>query len=215
MRDWRPAFAATALAATTLASGNPAAHAAAAPTCDSRFNVTRWGNVVPWSETSRTGSRTFTANARVAKALACLVNAERARHRLPRLTAAYALGRAAQRHAREAASQQWWHPTDGRGTHLNPATNSTPKTRVADAGYCPGASWDISEVTYAGAKGAGLASRALNWWVNVSTQGHRGAVLDSAWTHFGYWATGQSAFRRHARAKDGGTFVVVFGRCSR
>ncbi|MET7329655.1 CAP domain-containing protein [Nonomuraea sp. NPDC005650] len=197
------------------ATRTTAAPVAAAPTCDSTFNLQRYSNESPWNEVTNPRSRIAVgANSRMSQAVGCLINAERARQGLPALVAKTPLDRAAQKHARESAALQWWDKNDGRGTHNNPSTKSTPETRIRAAGYCPNpTSWAFSEITYAGAQGRGTPSRAVNWWVNVSDRGHREIVLDPSMTHFGYWATGRSAHRDEVGLKDGGTFVVTFGRC--
>jgi uncharacterized protein YkwD len=147
-------------------------------------------------------------------AVVCLINAQRAQRGLAALTVNPALTAAAQQHSAAAVQLKWWSP--GRDSHRNPQTGSTPETRIKAAGYCPNPrSWGYAEITYTGWGGSGTPNAAVNWWVNVSTYGHRDRVLDPAMREIGAWAQPGSADPAGAGAGQGGTYVVTFGRCQR
>ncbi|WP_327361852.1 CAP domain-containing protein [Streptomyces sp. NBC_01296] len=145
-------------------------------------------------------------------AVICLINAERAQLRLPALTVNQALTNAAQQHSAAAVQLKWWGP--GKDSHTNPQTGSTPGTRIKAAGYCPNPrSWGYAEITYTGWGGSGTPNAAVNWWVHVSTYGHRQIVLDPSMREIGAWAQPGAADRAGAGASQAGTYVVTFGRC--
>ncbi|MET9964135.1 CAP domain-containing protein [Streptomyces sp. NPDC006326] len=142
----------------------------------------------------------------------CLINAERARRGLPLLTVNQNLTKAAQQHATAAIQLKWWGP--GKDSHTNPQTHSTPQSRIMGAGYCPNPrSWAVREITYTGWGGLGTPKAAVNWWVNVSTWGHREIVLDPNLRDIGRAALPGAADRSGAGASGAGTYVVTFGRC--
>ncbi|MEV1245503.1 CAP domain-containing protein [Nonomuraea sp. NPDC049750] len=153
--------------------------------------------------------------AMVGQAVHCLVDAERAKVGLAALTRNSSLDSAATSHAAAAASLKWWRP--GADSHTNPQTGSTPYGRITGAGYCPNpVSWAYSETTYTGwGTGYGTARAAVNWWVNVSTYGHRQIVLSPTLTDLGIGVAAGSADPAGAGAAGGGTYVVDFGRCQR
>ncbi|MFI6145285.1 CAP domain-containing protein [Streptomyces sp. NPDC051109] len=146
-------------------------------------------------------------------AVICLINAQRTQRGLPALTVNQALTNAAQQHSAAAVQLKWWGP--GKDSHTNPQTGSTPGTRIKAAGYCPNPrSWGYAEITYTGWGGsAGTPNAAVNWWVNVSTYGHRERVLDPSMREIGAWAQPGAADRAGAGASQAGTYVVTFGRC--
>ncbi|EKX60176.1 hypothetical protein STRIP9103_09470 [Streptomyces ipomoeae 91-03] len=146
------------------------------------------------------------------QALVCLINAERARHGLPALTYNQSLTDAAFQHTDQAVRLKWWGP--GKDSHTNPRTGSTPQSRIKAAGYCPNPrSWKISEITYTGWGGRGTPREAVNWWVNVSTWGHRQIVLDPSLREIGRWGLGGAADPAGVGASGAGTYVVTFGSC--
>ncbi|MPY56225.1 CAP domain-containing protein [Streptomyces spongiae] len=145
-------------------------------------------------------------------AVVCLINAERARHGLAPLTYNQNLTNAAFQHTDQAVRLKWWGP--GKDSHTNPQTGSTPQSRIKAAGYCPNPrSWKVSEITYTGWGGSGTPRAAVNWWVNVSTWGHRQIVLDPSLKEIGRWALGGAADPAGANASGAGTYVVTFGSC--
>ncbi|MFC5825117.1 CAP domain-containing protein [Nonomuraea insulae] len=151
----------------------------------------------------------------VGQAVHCLIDAERAKVGLAALTRNTPLNSAATSHAAAAASLKWWRP--GANSHNNPQTGSTPYSRITAAGYCPNpVSWAYSETTYTGwGAGYGTARAAVNWWVNISTYGHRQIVLSSTLKDLGIGVAVGSADPAGAGAAGGGTYVVDFGRCQR
>ncbi|MEV0614660.1 CAP domain-containing protein [Nonomuraea sp. NPDC050404] len=150
--------------------------------------------------------------AMIRTAVYCLIDAERAKVGLRPLTRTASLESAAISHAAAAASIRWWTP--GANSHNNPRTGSTPHSRITAAGYCPNpVSWAYAETTYTGWGGGGTPRAAVNWWVNVSTYGHRQIVLSPTLTDDGVGAAVGSA--NPAGGSGGGTYVVDFGRCQR
>ncbi|MFG2341815.1 CAP domain-containing protein [Streptomyces yangpuensis] len=148
----------------------------------------------------------------VRNALVCLINAQRTQRGLPALTVNQALTTAAQQHSAAAVQLKWWGP--GKDSHRNPQTGSTPESRIKAAGYCPNPrSWAFAEITYTGWGGSGTPNAAVNWWMNVSTWGHRQRILDPTMREIGAWAQPGAADRAGAGASQAGTYVVTFGRC--
>ncbi|WP_319820309.1 CAP domain-containing protein [Streptomyces sp. F8] len=144
----------------------------------------------------------------------CLINNQRTQRGLPALTTNQALTTAAQQHAVAAVQLKWWGP--GKDSHTNPQTGSTPQSRIKAAGYCPNPrSWAVAEITYTGWGGSGTPNAAVNWWMNVSTWGHRQIILDPSMREIGAWAQPGAADRAGAGASQAGTYVVTFGRCQR
>ncbi|KJY21686.1 allergen V5/Tpx-1-like protein [Streptomyces sp. NRRL S-104] len=145
-------------------------------------------------------------------AVICLINAQRTQRGLPALTTNQALTTAAQQHSAAAVQLKWWGP--GKDSHRNPQTGSTPQSRIKAAGYCPNPrSWGVAEITYTGWGGSGTPNAAVNWWMNVSTWGHRQIILDPSMREIGAWAQPGSADPAGAGASQAGTYVVTFGRC--
>ena len=150
-------------------------------------------------------------------AVACLINAERTTRGLPALTRNKSLDRAAIGHSGEAQRLKWW--VQGADPHTNPETHSTVSSRVKAAGYCPTPIW-VSEIVYTSA-GLGNAQNpggatpigAVNWWMNISTGGHREAILEPKIKELGVGFSGQVAIRTASAQPDMGTYVVNFGGC--
>jgi uncharacterized protein YkwD len=125
----------------------------------------------------------------------CLINAERTSRSLPELTVNANLALAADGHTQRAVSVKWWGESN---PHVDPDLDIDPGTggpmepnaaiaaRINRAGYCPGGATWVSEIAYTGAgKGCPLGAcstpvAAVNWWMNISTQGHREAILSPA-----------------------------------
>jgi uncharacterized protein YkwD len=190
--------AAGVLSATLVCS--TASQATAVSECD---NAAAYYDRSPGGGTGTLGTR---------QALVCLINAERARHGLPALAYNQALTDAAFQHTDQAVRLKWWGP--GKDSHTNPQTGSTQQSRIKAAGYCRNPrSWKVREITYTGWGGAGSPRAAVNWWVNVSTWGHRQIVLDQSLTEIGRWGLGGAADPAGATASEAGTYVVTFGSC--
>lgn len=194
---------------TTPAGTAPATAAPAVLPATHTMNCEALNKDLPPGPPSRLFGYTFPS-----LAVACAINEERARHGLPQLEVNNALMVAANNHAQAAVDLKWWGP--GQDSHKDPRTNSTPVSRIRAAGYCPnGTSWKVNEVTYNGWGGAGTPRAAVNWWVNISTYGHREIVLDPTLKEIGPAARGGAAYRSGASATDAGTYVVTFGSCTR
>jgi uncharacterized protein YkwD len=145
-------------------------------------------------------------------AVACLINAERTTRGLPALTRNKSLDKAAIGHTSEAQRLKWWVP--GADPHTNPETRSTVSSRIKAAGYCPTPIW-VSEIAYtaAGLGGGATPLGAVNWWMNISTSGHREAILEQKIKELGVGFSGQVANRTVPAQPDMGTYVVNFGAC--
>lgn len=150
----------------------------------------------------------------IAQAVLCLINAERARAGVQPATLARVtqLDAAAQGHASAAASIRWWRA--GADSHRNPQTGSTIQSRIAASGYCSGRPMRFTEITYTGYGSGATPVAAVNWWVNVSTFGHRGLVLDPQVNQIGIGIAGPSADPGAGTNPQQGTYVVNFGGCA-
>ncbi|MEK1886537.1 MAG: CAP domain-containing protein [Phyllobacterium sp.] len=173
---------------------------------------------------------------RVREAVRCLINAEREAMGLRPLWLSPELTRAAQEHAADAGRLRWWdgeyeammNPVTGGvvtyDTHVNPETNSTPQTRIVANGYCQRQPLKTGEITYTGTgsdptlvncplNACSTPVAAVNWWMNVSTAGHRQRVLDPAVRQIGVGLSGNGADPHTPLGGDMGTYVVDFGDC--
>ncbi|HEY7297130.1 MAG TPA: CAP domain-containing protein [Xanthobacteraceae bacterium] len=146
--------------------------------------------------------------------ITCLINAERTNNQLPQVTYNQALAQAASDHALAASQIRWW--SQGADPHTNPQTGSTIDSRIRAAGYCGGNISMDSEIAY-DAFGDPLLSSpvgATNWWMNISTGGHRQAILSPAIREIGVgWQTVVADGSVPASSKPAGTFVIDFGAC--
>jgi uncharacterized protein YkwD len=144
----------------------------------------------------------------------CLVNQERAANGVAPLAQSEALRGAAEGHAEASAQIKWWGP--GIDPHTNPATGSTPSSRIAAGGYCPNPiSYSYGENAYDGySTGEGAqaptAQDAVTWWMN--SPGHRANILNPGYTETGLGIVAESPEK--APADAGGTFVQDFGSCT-
>ncbi|MDP9841012.1 CAP domain-containing protein [Streptosporangium lutulentum] len=154
----------------------------------------------------------FLENLVVARATACLINAERAKAGLPALSLSDPLARAAARHTVASVAQKWW--TGGADKHINPATRSTPTIRINAEGYCPSyTSRRYAEIAFAGAgSGANTPRRAVTEWMGSNT--HRPIILNPAFRDFGVGVRPGSANPTHT-ARPNATYVATFGFCQR
>ncbi|WP_374773771.1 CAP domain-containing protein [Streptomyces sp. NBC_01310] len=147
----------------------------------------------------------------------CLINEERQRLGLRPLSDSAELRNAANGHVTAALAQKWWDKGD---PHQNPQVSGTPEqqivNRIRDAGYCAnGRSWSGYEITYNGWGGKGTPREAVNWWLNVSTEGHAEIIRDPSLTEFGIAPRGGAAEPAGAGFGDAGTYVVTLGRCEK
>lgn len=145
----------------------------------------------------------------------CLINAERTSNRLPEVTYNQALAQTASGHAVAASQIRWW--TQGANPHTNPQTGSTPDSRIRAAGYCGGNIRRDSEIAYnaAGDFAATSPIGAVDWWMNISTGGHRQAILNPEIREIGFgWMDVVSDGNIPVSQKPAGTYVINFGACN-
>jgi uncharacterized protein YkwD len=204
-------FAATAVLLSTTMVPALAGPVAGANSCGGYVNVApsmlKGGN----NSTMVGAAQTVKALTDFQGAITCLINAERTSRGLPALAKNRSLDKAAVGHAGEAQRLKWWSP--GADPHTNPETKSTIASRIQAAGYCPSPIW-VSEIAYTGA-GADFSSpkAAVNWWMNISTSGHREAILDTRIKEIGIGFSGQVVDPTIAPQSNMGAYVVDFGAC--
>lgn len=145
-------------------------------------------------------------------AIACLINAERTSRGIAALTENNALDKAAVAHAAQAQRLKWW--TGGANPHVNPETGSTIDSRIKAAGYCGGNPSRTSEIAYTWAGDQATPVGAVNWWMNISTSGHREAILNPEIKELGIGISNQVADRNVQPQAMMGTYVVDFGACA-
>jgi uncharacterized protein YkwD len=112
----------------------------------------------------------------VIRATLCTLNAERARHGLPRLKLNKKLSAAARRHARDMVRRDYFaHDSLGGGSFVD---------RIRRTGYLRGAgTWTVGENLAWGSHG-GAAPRAITqMWMN--SPGHRANILSPAFREVG------------------------------
>ncbi|MBT2468386.1 CAP domain-containing protein [Streptomyces sp. ISL-66] len=140
----------------------------------------------------------------------------RARLGLSQLPFNSELTAAARSHLDASLAQKWWG--NGRNPHQNPqvsgSANDQIGRRIRGAGYCAnGGSWNGYEIVYNGWGGASTPKAAVNWWLNISTQGHAEIIRNASVTDIGAASRGGAADRAGANQSQAGTYVVTFGRC--
>jgi uncharacterized protein YkwD len=113
---------------------------------------------------------------RARSATLCLINSARSKHGLSRLGTTGALARAASAHSRDMATNDFF-------SHDSPG-GSTPKQRIAGAGYLAGASsWAIGETIAWGSGGLASPSSIVRSW--LQSPGHRAILLDGRYDDVG------------------------------
>jgi uncharacterized protein YkwD len=119
---------------------------------------------------SEVGKRT------VVRATLCTLNAERARHGLPRLTLSKKLSAAARRHARDMVRRDYFaHDSLGGGTFVD---------RIRRSGYLKDArSWSVGENLAWGSRERSAPRAITTMWMNSA--GHRANVLSPAFREVG------------------------------
>jgi uncharacterized protein YkwD len=127
----------------------------------------------------------------------CLINEARAKRGLGRLGTTSSLARAASAHSRDMAANDFF-------SHDSPG-GSTPKARIAAAGYLAGASsWAIGETIAWGSGGLASPSSIVRSWLR--SPGHRAILLDGRYDDVGIGiALGAPA------GGSGATFTGDFG----
>ena len=112
----------------------------------------------------------------VRSAVLCLHNAERARHRLPRLSESLRLRRAAERHSSHMVGAHFFD-------HTSP-TGSTMVDRIRRTGYTSGArGWSLGENIAWGSGRLATASQIQRAW--MKSPGHRKNILQRAFREIG------------------------------
>jgi uncharacterized protein YkwD len=113
---------------------------------------------------------------RARSATLCLINAARAKRGLGRLGTTSSLTRAASAHSRDMAAHDFF-------SHDSPA-GTTPKDRIAGAGYLAGAtSWAIGETIAWGSGDLATPSSIVRSWLR--SPGHREILLDGRYDDAG------------------------------
>lgn len=172
---------------------------------------------------------------RIRNAILCLINAERTSRGLAALSANSKLASAADGHVQRAVTLKWWGESD---PHVDPQVDVVPGTnpptplgrneaiaaRINRAGYCPEGATFVSEIAKDGAGTnvtecpPGACSTpffAVHWWMNISTAGHREAILNPAIKEIGVGVRGDVANKDPAQnaQSEKGAYVVNFGAC--
>jgi uncharacterized protein YkwD len=134
------------------------------------------------------------------RATLCVLNAERARHRLRPLRLNRKLSRAAQRHSRAMARKKFF-------SHTSPGGASFVD-RIRSTGYLSGArSWTVGENIAYGSGSRSTPRSIGNAWMNSPP--HRANILSSSYRAIGIGiASGTPA------GGAGGTYTTDFGRRS-
>jgi uncharacterized protein YkwD len=144
----------------------------------------------------------------------CLINAERTSRNLVPLRIDGRLVAAASGHSSEAVRLKWW--TGNTDPHVNPETGSTIQSRIGGGKFChPNEPTRMSEITYTWWGDQATPDGAVNWWMNVSTGGHREAILDPELRSFGVAVKPSVADKRLTPGPNDkmGTYVFDFGTC--
>jgi uncharacterized protein YkwD len=112
----------------------------------------------------------------VIRATLCTLNAERARHGLPRLTLNKKLSAAARRHAHDMVRRDYFaHDSLGGGTFVD---------RIRRSGYLKGAgSWSVGENLAWGSHDRAAPRAITSMWMNSA--GHRANILSSSFREVG------------------------------
>jgi uncharacterized protein YkwD len=112
----------------------------------------------------------------VVRATLCTLNAERARHGLPRLKLNKKLSRAARRHARDMVRRDYFaHDSLGGGTFVD---------RIRNTGYMRGArSWSVGENLAWGSHERAAPRAITSMWMD--SPGHRANILSASFREVG------------------------------
>ncbi|MGW4229443.1 CAP domain-containing protein [Streptomyces sp. NPDC004980] len=216
MRIHRPLARAVVPFATAAALSVTLVPAAAPPAAAAQVNCSEMGpeadDIAPSTDPGPFGTMFQTL------AVMCLINDERRRLGLSELPINSELTSAARTHLDAALAQKWWGPN--RNPHQNPQVPGSAEEqigrRIKEAGYCAsGRSWSGYEIAYNGWGGAGTPKAAVNWWLNISKQGHAEIIRDSTLTDIGPASRGGAADPAGANQSNAGTYVVTFGRCEK
>jgi uncharacterized protein YkwD len=134
------------------------------------------------------------------RATLCVLNAERARHRLRPLRLNHKLSRAAQRHSRAMARQKFF-------SHTSPSGASFVD-RIRSTGYLSGArSWTVGENIAYGSGSRSTPRSIGSAWMNSPP--HRANILSSSFRSIGIGVASGTPV-----GGGGGTYTTDFGRRS-
>jgi uncharacterized protein YkwD len=181
MRRLRFLLPALALTATLLTLPTAPSASAATAAC-------RGANLAP----------TPARAAAVRRATLCLLNRQRAAHRLPRLREHRSLSHAAARYAHLMVAKRFFD-------HVSPA-GSTMAQRVKRTNYLKHThGWSLGENLAWGSGGAATPARIVSAWMHSA--GHRANILNRSFREIGI---GLALGSPHGRS--GATYVNEFGR---
>ena len=152
----------------------------------------------------------------ISDAVTCLINAERTSRGLNPLSVNAFLTGSAHQHALEGARLKWW--VGGADSHVHPeigprTPNEAIGERIRVGGFCAEGARRVSEITYTGSGGGATPAAAVNWWMNISTAGHRDRVLEPQMRELGVGFAGDLAFPSASTPAERGAYVVHFGDC--
>lgn len=137
--------------------------------------------------------------ATVSKAMFCLINRERRRHRLPALRLDRRLSKAAQDHSRDMVRRRFF-------SHTNP-DGLSPAERVGRTGYLRSTRrWLVGENIAWGWHGRETAASVVRGWMNSPP--HREEILRPTFRDVGIGAVRGTP---NPVPRGGGTFTVDFG----
>lgn len=206
-----------AVAVTLSVPFGPAAAApTTAPTAATPVDCTTMGpeadDIAPAANPGRLGFGTMFQTL----ATVCLINDERRRLGLSEFPLSSELTSAARSHLNASLAQKWWGK--GKNPHENPRVPASADeqigNRIKNAGYCAnGGAWSGREIAYNGWGGGGTPKAAVNWWLNLSTEGHAEIIRDPSLTQIGAASRGGAADPAGANQSQAGTYVVTFGSC--
>jgi hypothetical protein len=159
---------------------------------------------------------------RASRAVACLVDRERAAHGLAPLRRLEGVNTSAYVYARDAVGRKWWTP--GADFHVDPRDARARSVQIADRinrqhpcalrardGGRPVA---VAENAYHGWGDAGQSTPAgaVAWW--MGSPPHRAAILDPRWTHTAAGVLAGTADPAVGDPDPSGVYVQHFIACS-
>ncbi len=158
-------------------------------------------------------------------AILCLINAERQKLGIAKVTLSEKLTNAAQAHATSSGERRWWNqksshfnaddpipPPDLDEEELKRRINAAIHARIVAAGYCNAAPKWASEITYTGSNDDSTAKAAVNWWMN--SPDHFAQISAANFQQIGVGLSGMVANGNDPVTREMGTYVVTFGECA-
>jgi hypothetical protein len=223
-----PRLATALLASSVLAAGMtavtaPATAQSGTTACFGADTLVRtkawWKKKNPTWSAKRINSYVLLTEGIAGSAIECLVNEERKKAGIARLTYNSPLFKAAKKHVEDAKRYRWWHEdADSATYHLfrgrRDGANQTDRARAA--GYCKGgSSWYVKENVYQGWGRAATAREAVRWWMRSPS--HRATILDPGMKEAAVsaqYGTADSTNRQALNSDIAMVTAQVFGRCS-